>query len=109
MAARRKWRGLESIEEGDRISWRTPTGVTMTATVQGIVGIKVSDTFGVYLDFYSDVAKWGENRTPVFQRAVAESWITHWNRRRVSHPVSAGADVGVTSDSARKQQLELRL
>ena len=83
MTRRRKWLGIESIEDGDKIKWTCSNGVKNENHVYKILGETLSADFGLAIRFYSERVSHRSVEFYSFERVIAEEWITHWRGRRV--------------------------
>lgn len=109
MGRRRRWLGIESIEDGDKIKWQLPSGITNKAVVYKTIGESLSPEYGVGVRFYSERVSHGSVNFHSFERVVPEEWITHWRGRRVRHRSSDSEIRPVDSsiDNGTDQQIVL--
>ncbi len=83
MARRRRWVGIGSIEEGDKIKFTMPFGVRDKCVVYKIIGETISPQYGVAIRFYSERVAYRGLEFHSYEQVIAEEWITHWRGRRV--------------------------
>ncbi len=104
---RRKWLGIESIEEGDKIKWVCPSGVRGEAHVYKILGEALPSGFGLAVHFYSERVSHRSIDFHAFERAIPEEWITHWAGRRVRSSDPEIRPVDSSTDKGNGRQIEI--
>ncbi len=100
MARRRRWVGIESIEDGDKIKWTCSNGVKNQSVVHKIIGEYLSPEYGMSVRFYSERVSHGSINFHSFVRVIPEEWITHWRGRRIRKLSSLSESRPVDSSSS---------
>lgn len=100
---RRGWKGLESIEPGDRIRYETPNGVKCDIIVARPLAIISTPSADRALRLFSERISIPNSSIDFasFERVVAEDWITHWRGRRVASSSSGQPTHAVESSTTK--------
>ncbi len=104
---RRKWLGIESIEEGDKIKWTCSNGVKNEGHVYKILGETLSPQFGLAVRFYSERVSHRSVNFHSFERVVPEEWITHLAGRRVRSSDPEIRSIDSSNGNGNGQQIEI--
>ena len=104
---RRKWLGIESIEEGDKIKWTCSNGVKEEGYVHKILGEALSPEHGIAIRFYSERLSHRDIEFHSFERAIPEGWITHWAGRRVRSSDPEIRPVDSSTNKGSGHQIEI--
>ena len=104
---RRKWLGIESIEEADKIKWVCPNGVRGEAHVYKILGETLSPEFGLAVRFYSERVAHRSINFHSFEQVIPEEWITHWAGRRVRSSDPEIRPVDSSTGNGNGHQIEI--
>lgn len=106
MTRRRRWVGIESIEDTDKIKWRLPSGQRGEATVYKVIGETLSPRYGVGIRFYSERISHRGVEFHSFEQVIAEEWITHWRGRRIRSSGSEMRPVDSSTSNGSGRQID---